>query len=345
MKLAASIGYPFESHSAAQRAMDLEAAGIDMIFVPEVYAFDAVSLIGYLAAHTQRVELATGVIPLFSRTPTMIAMTAAGLDSVTDGRFVLGLGTSGPQVIEGWHGVPFDRPLTRTREAVEICRMVWRRDRLEYDGEAYRLPLPADEGTGLGKPLKLINHPVRREIPIYIASIGPKNLQLTAEIADGWLPAFFHPDKASEVFGRDLAIGEQRRNPNRGPLEVVAGGPLAICNAETAARIRDRARPTIALYVGGMGARDKNFYNLVFRRCGYERAAQQIQDLYLSGKKDEAAAAVPADYLEETALVGDEGHVRDRVQAYKAAGVTRLLVDPIGDDPLGLVERVKAWVA
>ncbi|MEQ8717782.1 MAG: LLM class F420-dependent oxidoreductase [Acidimicrobiales bacterium] len=344
MKISAAISFPFEPSQATRRARDLEAAGIDMIWVPEAYTFDAVSLLGYLAAHTERVELATGILPLFSRTPSLIAMSAAGLDSVSGGRFVLGLGTSGPQVIEGWHGVPFDRPLTRTRETIDICRILWRREQVVYDGEAYRLPLPPDEGTGLGKPLRLINRPLREEIPIYLASIGPKNVQLTAELADGWLPAFFHPDRAGDVFGPDLEIGGNRRDPSRAPLEVVAGGPLAICDSETAERIRDMARPATALYVGGMGARSKNFYNDIFRRCGYEREAQEIQDLYLAGHKDEAAAAVPTGYLEATALVGDEGFVRERVLAYKAAGVTRLHVDPMGDDWPGLIELVRSWV-
>jgi F420-dependent oxidoreductase-like protein len=254
-------------------------------------------------------------------------MTAAGLDAVSGGRFVLGLGSSGPQVIEGWHGVPFDKPLTRTREIIDICRLVWKRERVVYDGDAYTFPLPEEQGTGLGKPLKIINHPVREDIPIYIASLGPKNVQLTAELADGWLPAFFHPDKARGVFGGDLEIGSKRRDVARAPLEIVAGGVVAICDADAAKKLRDLGRAGTALYVGGMGARGKNFYNNVFRRYGYEREAEQIQNLYLEG----------------TALVGDEGWVRERIQAYKAAGVTRLSVNPVGDDPLRLIEKVKAW--
>jgi F420-dependent oxidoreductase-like protein len=270
-------------------------------------------------------------------------MTAAGLDAVSGGRFVLGLGTSGPQVIEGWHGVPFDKPMARTREIIDICRLVWKRERVVYNGEAYTLPLPEELGTGLGKPLKLINHPVREDIPIYIASLGPKNVQLTAELADGWLPVFFHPEKAHDVWGSDLEIGAKQREASRAPLEIVAGGTLAICDDDTATKLRDLARPMTALYVGGMGARGKNFYNNVFRRYGYEAEAKEIQDLYLDGKKDEAAALVPAEYLKATALVGDEGFVRDRIAAYKEAGVTRLSVNPVGDDALGLIEKVKAW--
>jgi F420-dependent oxidoreductase-like protein len=343
MKLSAGLAYTGDPRKAAARARDLEAAGIDMLWVAELYSFDAVSILGYLAAHTERVELATGILPLYSRTPTLTAMTAAGLDAVSNGRFVLGIGLSGPQVIEGWHGVPYDKPLARTRELIDICRLVWKRERVVYDGDAYTLPLPPGLGTGLGKPLKIINHPVRDDIPVYIASLGPKNVQLTAELADGWLPAFFHPDKAPDVWGDDLAAGAERRGADRAPLEIVAGGTVALCDADTATKLRDLGRPMTALYVGGMGARGRNFYNNVFRRYGYEDEAKRIQDLYLDGHKDEAAALVPADYLAATSLVGDEGYVRDRIQAYKAAGVTRLSVTPVGDDPLGLIEKVRAW--
>jgi F420-dependent oxidoreductase-like protein len=343
MKLSTSVGYTGDPKKAAKRAKDLESAGIDMIWVAELYSFDAVSILGYLAAHTERMELGTSIMPMYSRTPTLIAMTAAGLDAVSGGRFVLGLGSSGPQVIEGWHGVPFDKPLTRTREVIDICRLVWKRERVVYNGDAYTLPLPEHLGTGLGKPLKIINHPVRDDIPVYIASLGPKNVQLTAEIADGWLPAFFHPDKARDVFGSDIEIGSKLRDPARPPLEIVAGGTVGIVDADAAKKLRNAGRPGTALYVGGMGAKGRNFYNNVFRRYGYEQEAEQIQNLYLDGKKDEAAALVPDDYLNATSLVGDEGFVRERIEAYKAAGVTRLSVNPIGDDPLKLIEKVKAW--
>src|SRR5690606_259821 len=171
-------------------------------------------------ARTERVQLASGILPLYSRTPTLMAMTAAGIDAVSGGRFVLGLGASGPQVIEGWHGVPYTKPLQATREYIEICRKVWRREVVEHDGELYTLPLPPDQGTGLGKPLKIINHPVRDDIPIYLASLGPKNVQMTAEIADGWLPTVFHPDKAREVWGPDLEAGLAERDPSLAPLEL-----------------------------------------------------------------------------------------------------------------------------
>lgn len=345
MKLSTTLNYSGDPKAAAAQVRDLESAGIDMVWVAELYSFDAVSILGYLAATTETVELASGILPIYSRTPTLIGMTAAGLDAVSDGRFVLGLGASGPQVIEGWHGVPYDRPLGRTREIVDICRQVWRREKVVHDGRSYQLPLPAEQGTGLGKPLKIINHPVRDRIPVYIASLGPKNVQMTAEIAEGWLPVFFHPDKAADVWGSALEAGLAERDPELGPLEIVAGGTLAVCDEDTATTIRDGGRFMTALYVGGMGSRDQNFYNNMFRAYGYEDEARTIQDLYLEGKKTEAEAAVPADFLTATALVGDEGFVRERIEAYRAAGVTRLSITPVGPDPLALVEKVKGWVS
>ena len=285
MKLSMSLNYMGDPVQAANEAADLERAGIDMIWVAELYSFDAVSILGYLAAKTETVELASGILPLYSRTPTLVAMTAAGLDAVSGGRFTLGLGASGPQVIEGWHGVPYKKPLQATRETIDICRKVWRRERVEADGPMYPLPLPHDLGTGLGKPLKLINHPVREDIPIYIASLGPKNVELTAELADGWLPVFYHPDRAKQVWGDDLAAGMRSREEGRAPLEVVAGGSLAFCDDDMAKKIRDGGRMMTALYVGGMGAKGKNFYNNIFRKYGYEDEAEQIQD-FLSERSE-----------------------------------------------------------
>jgi len=345
MKLSMSLNYTGDPVKAAEEAADLEKAGIDMIWVAELYSFDAVSILGFLAAKTETVELASGIFPIYSRTPTLTAMTAAGLDAVSQGRFTLGIGASGPQVIEGWHGVPYKKPLAATREVIEICRKVWRRERVEHDGEIYQLPLPADKGTGLGKPLKLINHPVRADIPIWIASLGPKNVALTAEIADGWLPVFFHPDRARQVWGDDLAAGEHKRSADLAPLAVGAGGSLAICDEDTAQKIRDGGRMMTALYVGGMGAKGKNFYNNIFRKYGYEQEADQIQDLYLSGQKDSAEAAVPAEFLKSTAMVGDEGWVRERIEAYQEAGITHLSVNPVGPNRLETIEKVKGWIS
>jgi F420-dependent oxidoreductase-like protein len=344
MKIGMGISYTGDPKAAGDRAADLERAGVDMLWVAELYSFDAVSILGFLAAKTERAELASGILPLYSRSPALIAMTAAGLDAVSGGRFVLGLGASGPQVIEGWHGVPYTKPLAATRDVIDICRKVWRREVVEHHGEVYELPLPPDQGTGLGKPLKIINHPVRESIPIYLASLGPKNVQMTAEIADGWLPTIYHPDQARDVWGPDLDAGFAKRDSSLPPLEIAVGGTIAICDEHTAQQLRDRARPGLALYIGGMGARSRNFYNNTFRKYGYEAEAAEIQDLFLSGKKQEAAAAIPEDYLKATVMAGDEGFVRERVQAYRDSGVTQLRISPAGDDPLGLVEKVKAWV-
>jgi F420-dependent oxidoreductase-like protein len=251
-------------------------------------------------------------------------MTAAGLDFVSGGRFTLGLGTSGPQVIEGWHGVPYDAPVGRTRELIEICRAVWRRERLDHHTKLYDIPLTTG-GTGLGKPLKLINHPVRDRIPVVIAALGPKNVALAAELAEGWQPIFYFPEKAGLTWDAALAEGRARRDVAAlGELDVIAAAPLAI--GDDVAHLRDLARPVFGLYIGGMGARGKNFYFDLACRFGYEDEAKRIQDAYLSGRKDEAAALVPAELVEKTSLIGPRGYVEDRLAAYREAGVTTLNV-------------------
>ncbi|MBB4930779.1 F420-dependent oxidoreductase-like protein [Lipingzhangella halophila] len=346
MRISTPLQYAGDPKQAVDQVAELEKAGLDTVWVAEAYGFDSPTLMGYIAARTERVHIGAAILPLYSRTPTLIAQTAAGLDYLSDGRAVLGLGASGPQVIEGWHGVPYDRPLTRTREIVEICRKIWaREERLTHEGKVFTLPLPPEQGTGLGKPLKIINHPVRSEVPIYLASLGEKNVALTAEIADGWLPIFFIPEKAGEVWGDSLAAGRAKRDPALGELEISAGGLLAIGEGPETKKVLDLVRPQIALYVGGMGAKGKNFYNTLARRYGYEEAADRIQDLYLDGKKDEAAAAVPDEMVELTNLVGPESYVRERVEAFRAAGVTQLNVTPVGQDPVALIEKVKSWVS
>ncbi|MGI9322896.1 MAG: LLM class F420-dependent oxidoreductase [Pseudomonadales bacterium] len=329
MKISTLMSYAQGFAGATDEVVQMEKAGLDMVWVPEAYSFDAVSAMGYLIARTERVTVASGILNIYSRTPSLMAMTAAGLDSLSEGRFMLGLGASGPQVIEGFHGVAYDAPMTRIREVVDICRKVWKREeKLTYDGKKYQLPLPAGEGTGLGKPLKIINHPYRDEIPIALATLGEKSVEMTAEIADAWLPAFFMAEGAENVWGDALKRGAAKRDPGRAPLDVYAGGPVAI--GDGLEGYRDMARPAIALYVGGMGAKEKNFYNQVFRQYGYEKEAETIQDLYLSGKKSEAEAAIPSAYLEATSLVGPEGFVKERLQAFKEHGVTSLNVGFLG---------------
>lgn len=342
LALSAFVTLGADVTGAVAQALELEKAGVEVIGVAEAYGMDAVSLLGALAAKTEHATVMSQILPIYSRTPTLTAMTAVGLDFVSGGRFVLGLGASGPQVIEGFHGVPYDAPLARTREIVEICHKVWRREVVVHNGAKYQLPLPPDQGTGLGKPLKLITHPVRNRIPIFLAALGDKNVELTAEIAEGWLPFLYIPERAHLVWGEAIAKGTKARDPEAGPLQICAGGPMAI-GAEVE-HLRDHARPHIALYVGGMGARGKNFYNNVARRYGYEKEAALIQDLYLAGKKAEAAAAVPTEMLEGTSLIGDEGYVKDRLRAYLDAGVTMLHVEPVGADPIGDVRRLRELI-
>ncbi|KOX23608.1 LLM class F420-dependent oxidoreductase [Nocardiopsis sp. NRRL B-16309] len=346
MRISMPLQYAGEPKAAVDLVAELEKAGLDTVWVAEVYGFDSPTLMGYIAARTETVAIGSAILPLYSRTPSLVAMTAAGLDDLSGGRAILGLGASGPQVIEGWHGVPYTKPLTRTRETVEICRKIWaREERLTHDGSVFQLPLPPEHGTGLGKPLKLVNHPRRADIPIYLASLGEKNVAMTAEIADGWLPHLFIPEKAESVWGASLAAGRAKRDPALGELEISAGGLLAIGEGEDTKKLLDFVRPMIALYVGGMGAKGKNFYNTVARRYGYEEAAEKIQDLYLDGRKDEAAAAVPEEFVELTNMVGPESYVRERVEAFRAAGVTQLNVTPVGDNPAKLVEKVKGWIS
>lgn len=341
MRIGMPLQYAGGFKESADQVIAYEKAGLDVVWVAEAYGFDGPSFMGYLAALTNTVQIGSGILPIYTRTPALLAQTAAGVDAMSNGRCILGLGASGPQVIEGWHGIPYDAPVGRTREIVEICRMAWRRERLEYNGRYYTLPLPAEKGTGLGKPLKMIAHPPRERIPVYIASLGEKNVAVTAEIAEGWLPIFYYPEKADSVWGQAVAEGTAKRDPALGPLDVVAGG--VACITDNPDSVLAFARPLAALYIGGMGSRERNFYNQLACRYGYESEAKQIQDLYLDGKKDEAAALVPDEFLRMTNLVGDEGFVRDRVAAFKAAGVTTLNVTPIAADPGELIGKLKAW--
>jgi F420-dependent oxidoreductase-like protein len=339
MRIGIQASYSGGFSETAAEIRDLESAGLDVAMVAEVYTFDAVSQLGYLAAVTERVELMSSIFPIYSRTPALTAMTAAGLDFVSGGRFTLGLGASGPQVIEGWHGVPYDAPVQRTREVVEICRRVWRRERLVHGGPKYTVPLPPDQGTGLGKPLKLINQPVRDRIPVLLAALGPKNVELAAEIAEAWEPIWFHPEKAADVWGASLAAGRAKRDPALGELQVLVGVPVAIGDDVDA--LHDLVRPALALYVGGMGARGRNFYNDLAVRYGYEAEAKAVQDLYLDGKKDEAAAALPEELVRAVSLIGPEGYVAERIAAFAEAGVTTLALQPLSDDRGGRLRTVE----
>lgn len=345
MKLSMSLNYAGDVKAMANQVVEFEEAGVDLVWVAEAYGMDAVSVMGYLAAITEKIEIASGILPIYTRSPTLLAMTAVGVDVLSGGRCVLGLGASGPQVIEGFHGIPYDAPIGRTREIIEICRKIWaREDKLVHNGKRYNMPLPEGEGTGLGKPLKIITHPPRPDIPILLASLGSKNVQLTAEMADGWLPTLFVPEKASIVWGDDLAAGEEKRDPSLGKLDVMAGGMLAIGKQDEVAPLRDYGRGATALYVGGMGAVGKNFYNNVFSKYGWEAEAHEIQSLYLSGQKKEAEAAVPDDFLEASSLIGDESYIKDRLAAYEEAGVTYLNVSAVGPDPMGSIRTLRELI-
>ncbi|MFE5671255.1 LLM class F420-dependent oxidoreductase [Agromyces sp. NPDC056523] len=330
MRVGMFLNYAGGFREVADEVEELGRAGVDLVAVPEAYSFDAVSQLGFLAARTTRMTLMSGILQLYTRTPTLTAMTAAGLDYVSGGRFELGIGASGPQVIEGFHGLAYDAPLGRTREIVDICRMTWRREPVVHQGRHYRIPLPEGEGTGLGKPLKLINHPVRERIPITIASLGAKSVEQTAAIADGWLPMFFHPERAGDVWGASLDAGRSRRAAELGPLDVFASPAVAITDrADVAAAAIAAVKPNLALYVGGMGARGKNFYNDLIASYGYADEAGTIQELYLAGRRDEAIAAVPDELVRAISLIGSPSEVGERIAAFAAAGVTTLTVTPL----------------
>jgi F420-dependent oxidoreductase-like protein len=342
VQLSTPLQYDGNPRATADAVAELEKAGLDMVWVAEAYGYDSPTLMGYLAAKTERLQIAAGILNVFSRTPGAILQTAAGLDNVSGGRAVLGLGASGPQVIEGFHGLPYDKPLGRTREVIRIVRSGLKRKPLQASG-IFNIPLPADQGLGLGKPLKILVHPERDTIPIWVASLGDKNVEMTAELADGWLPILFIPERANDVWGDSLAAGAAKRDPELGPLQVSAGGMVAI--GEDVKGLLDFLRPMYALYVGGMGARGKNFYNELAQHYGYEKEAKEIQDLYLDGKKKEAEALVPMEWMEQSNLVGPASYVQERIAAFKEAGVSHLSIIPATENPAATVSQLKDWVS
>ncbi|MBO9523640.1 MAG: LLM class F420-dependent oxidoreductase [Nocardioidaceae bacterium] len=342
MKLSTMLMYDGNPRTAADQVAALEKAGLDTVWVAEAYGFDSPTLMGYLAAKTETVEIGSAILNIYSRTPGALLQTAAGLDNVSGGRALLGLGASGPQVIEGFHGVPYEKPLARTRELIGIIRSGLKREPLSADG-LFQLPLDKEHGavTGLGKPLKLLTRPERDSIPIYIAALGPKNVEMAAEIADGLLPHLFYPEKVDLAMGEPIKAGLAKRSADLGPLNIVAGGMLAIGEGPETKALLDFARPLFALYVGGMGAKGKNFYNDLACAYGYEKEATEIQELYLSGKKKEAEALVPTEWLEAANFVGPASYVKERIAAFAEAGVTSLNITPVGEDPAALVAQMK----
>lgn len=324
MRLGLNCGYwgslPVDNVALAQEA---DRLGFHSVWTAEAYGSDAVSPLVWLAAKTEKINVGTAIMQMTARVPAMTAMTAATIDVLTGGRMLLGIGASGPQVVEGWHGVPYGKPVTRAREYVEILRKIWKReDPLEFHGEHYDIPCRG--GSGLGKPLKLILHPQRPTIPIYLAAIGPKNVALAAEVADGWLPILFSPDRM-KVYQEWLDEGFAKAGTGKDLTNFDIAPTVTIQMGDDVDACRNMVKPFIALYVGGMGARDKNFYFNIACRYGYEEAAHKIQDLYLAGKKMEATMAVPDEFVDEVALCGPRERIAERLSAWKTCGITTMI--------------------
>jgi len=329
MRLGISVGYWGLGLTAGQQielVKEAEAAGFDSVWAAEAYGSDAATVLAWIAAQTEKIKLGSAIFQMPARSPAMTAMTAATLDNLSDGRVIIGLGSSGPQVAEGWHGQRFPKQLRRTREYVEILRKALARERLEYDGDIYTLPLP----DGPGKALKLTIATVQERIPIYIAAIGPKNTQLAGEIADGWIPLFFSPEHVSDA-KQLLEEGAARSGRDLSGFQISPSVQVRI--DDDIDRARDAMRPFLALYVGGMGSREKNFYNALVRRYGFDEAADEVQNLYLEGKKEEAAAALPDELIDKTTLVGPRDVIAERLAVYRDAGVGRLIVTPVAFEP------------
>jgi len=320
VKLGVNLGYAPPGTNPAELVplvQEAERLGFDSVWAAEAWGTDAVSVLAWVGASTSRIKLGSAIMQIPGRTPGNTAMTAATLDLMSGGRFILGLGTSGPQVVEGWHGEPWGKPLGKTREYIELVRTALRREVLEHHGEHYRIPYDGAGATGLGKPLKLMMRPLRADIPIYLAAIGPKNVALAAEIADGWLPMLVVPERFDDAFGPSLAGAREG-------FEIAAG--VTVLVGDDVESLRDAIKPHIALYVGGMGAKGKNFYNSLISRYGWEAEAAEIQELYLGGRQHEAIASVPDELVDAVALVGPKERIRDRLDAWRETPVTTLIV-------------------
>jgi len=328
VKLGLSLGYAPPGTNPADLfplVQEAERLGFDSVWVAEAWGTDAVSVLGWLAGRTERIKLGSAIMQIPGRTPANTAMTAATLDLLSGGRFLLGLGTSGPQVVEGWHGQPWGKPLGKTREYVEIVRAALRREVVAHEGEHYVIPYDGAGATGLGKPLKLMLRPLRAEIPIYLAALGPKNVALAAEIADGWLPIFVAPERFDDAFGPSLAGA---------PPDFEIAATASVLVGDDVPALLDALRPHVALYVGGMGAKGRNFYNSLVRRYGWEAEAEQVQELYLAGKQREAIAAVPDELVDAVSLVGPKERIAERLQAWRETPVTTLVLGTMQPEAL-----------
>ena len=338
MKLGAYLGYWIPGQKPADQlafAQEAERLGYDSVWAAEAYGSDAATVLAWLAAGTSKIKLGSAIFQMPARSAAMTAMTAATIDTISGGRFVLGIGSSGPQVAEGWHGQRFAHQLARTRDYVAVLRLALARERVEYHGETLELPLPG----GPGRALKLMIPPVQERIPIYLAAIGPRNTELAGEIADGWIPVFFSPENVSDI--RDLLeAGAQRAGRSLDGFEMAPSVQAYVSDDHEGAR--DRMRPMLALYVGGMGSRQQNFYNQLVQRYGFEDAARNVQDLYLDGKKDEAAAALPDELIDLVTLCGPKDHVRERLAAFRDAGVGTLMITTMAFTPEGRIEQLRA---
>lgn len=339
MRIGISIG-PYGSQvktpvALSQIAQTADRIGLDSLWVAEAYGTDAPTVLAFVAARTTQIKLGSGIMQIPGRTPANAAMTAMGLDALSGGRFLLGLGMSGPQVVEGWHGVPFGYQLARTREYVEIIRaIVARRDDVEFQGSHYQIPYRGKDSTGLGRPLKTMFHPVRDQIPIYLGALGPKNVELTAELADGWL-AFLYAPEHERLVQEPLMAGTRKRSRSLADLDIVA--TVYVAEGNDLERCRDRLRPIFALYIGGMGAPARNFYFNLVCRYGFAAEAERIQDLYASGRKHEAEAAVPVELIDQLGLVGPADRIARRLREWESSAVDSVL---LGIADPGAVERI-----
>ncbi|HEX3708030.1 MAG TPA: LLM class F420-dependent oxidoreductase [Mycobacteriales bacterium] len=337
MRLALNLGYWGLASDEDNVALILEAErlGYTSVWMAEAYGNDAATVLAWLAAKTTTIELGSGIFQIPGRSPAMAAMTAATIDTLSGGRFRMGLGVSGPQVSEGWHGVKFDKPIARTSEYIDIVRMALARERVEYHGDHYELPLP----NGPGKALKMIIHPIRNDLPIYLAAIGPKNLELAGEKCDGWLAIFYDAEFSAEQLA-SVRAGKEKAGRADAPFDVMPTVPVVIGDSveECAAPLRGYS----ALYVGGMGSREQNFYNRLACRMGFEKEAGEVQDLYLERKYDEAAAAIPLDFIDRTSLIGPIERISERLQVLSGAGVTTVSVSGLGGTVEQKVDTLRA---
>lgn len=330
------INLPYTDHIPREMVLayvqEADRLGYDKVWVAEAYGYDAFTILTQLACVTQRIGLATGIVNVFSRSPALLAQTTASLDAISNGRFTLGLGTSGHQVVEGWHGVKFEKGIERMRETMEIVRMILRREKLVYDGQIFHLPMG----------LRMITHPIRDTVPIYLATLTPKGVELAAEVADGWLPVFFSPRHYDEVIKPELEAGAAKGGRSLDRLSVCVYQPVVVTKDRTAGR--DAVRAHLALYIGGMGSREKNYYNQLFRRYGWEEEARHIQDLYLERKRDEAMAAITEDMIDAVTVIGTAEECREQITALEGSGVDELAlsIQVPGNDPAETLAALQA---